>query len=554
MSAQRQQLRNQFVERIISGLTRKAIRTVSRYAEEYRIMGPPFPGKWTFDHHPWLKELCDITNELQVGQKAAQMGYTEVALNKAFKWLDIDWVSVLYVLPTKVPDATDFSTARFDTALELSPHLNDLFTDVKNVGHKRAGTASLYVRGSRSRSHLKSIPVSGVILDEVDEMVQANLSLVFERMSGQVDKWVFALSTPTIEKIGINEMYAGTDQRHFMFRCPRCGRSTELVFPDCLVITADSPDDPKIRESYIICKECKGTLDHEAKRFFLKDGFWVPTVENRFKIGHHINQMYSMTVPPWELAALHLKSLSNETDEQEFYNSKLGLPHEVKGARVTDTNIKECEGEFKISQGCTRNVITTMGVDVGKFLHVEIDEWFFYSTPTPSDIHSVTRPRAIHIDKYQNFSELIDLMRRFMINACVIDANPERRKAFEFAEYFHGIVRMCFYGNNLKGSKAISLHDQSEHTMTVDRTAWLDVALGRFKNKRISLPVDMPFEYRQQIKAPVRIYKKDAQGNPVGNYVVGNEDDHYAHARCYAELALPLAASLFSNFDIEALI
>ena len=58
-------------------------------------------------------------------------------------------------------------------------------------------------------------------------------------------------------------------------------------------------------------------------------------------------------------------------------------------------------------------------------------------------------------------------------------------------------------------------------------------------------------EYKDHLQAPVRIYKRDKDGNPVGIYVTGNEQDHFAHARNYAEMALPLAASLMSSQDVE---
>ena len=64
-------------------------------------MGNPFPGLWTFDHHPWLREMMDSEDQFCVGQKAAQMGFTEVALNRSFYKLDIKKVSVLYILPSK---------------------------------------------------------------------------------------------------------------------------------------------------------------------------------------------------------------------------------------------------------------------------------------------------------------------------------------------------------------------------------------------------------------------------------------------------------------------
>ena len=137
--------------------------------------------------------MCDANEQLVIGQKAAQMGYSEVGLNRTFKAIDIDGQSVLYVLPNTKPDASVFSSSRFDVALELSPHVRDLFSSVQNVDHKRAGSASLYIRGSRSRAQLKSLPVGGLVFDEVDEMVQKNIILALERTSGQLEEdiWVF---------------------------------------------------------------------------------------------------------------------------------------------------------------------------------------------------------------------------------------------------------------------------------------------------------------------------------------------------------------------------
>ena len=121
-------------QRITSGLSRKAITSCSQWAEKYRILGgKDFPGPWRFKHHPWLREMHDSLAPMNVGKKSAQMGYTETVLNLTFFKIDIERVDCLYVLPSKTPDASDFSTGRFDPALELSPHLENLFSDVKNI-------------------------------------------------------------------------------------------------------------------------------------------------------------------------------------------------------------------------------------------------------------------------------------------------------------------------------------------------------------------------------------------------------------------------------------
>jgi len=512
-------------------------------------MGLPIPGKWSFKYHPWLREVHDATDEMIVIAKAAQMGFTEAVLNVTFYKIDIERADCLYILPAKSPDASDFSSARFDAALELSPHLEGLFSDVKNVGHKRAGSANLYIRGSNSRSGLKSIPVAFIVFDELDEMNQDNIALAEERTSGQLHWQIYKLSTPTIPNTGISAEFDQSTQEHFIFKCPLCAKKTELIFPECLVITADDRLDPKIKDSHLICKECQGVLNHNTKPDWLATGEWVPfgtpTADKR---GFHVNQLYSCTVKPKDIATLYLASLVDKLSEQEFYNSKLGFPYVVEGAQVTEKELDLSISNRRSSDSIPENKLITMGVDQGRWLHYEINAWSF--PRLGNDLNMNAEPEVLIAGKVVDFTELGQLMRRWQVNMAVIDAQPERRLAYEFACEFYGHVKLCFYSRSASGKMIQVDGDNDSHKINVERTAWLDVALNRFHNQTIKLPQDISEEYRLHIKNLVRRYTEDAVGNPVGTYVnIG--PDHFGHARCYAEIALPLAASKTTNTNIK---
>lgn len=537
-------------ERLVSGLQRKSITRPSRWACTCRVMGEPYPGKWSFLHHPWLRDMHDSEAEVNVGQKAAQMGFTELVLNLTFYHIDVKWVDCLYVLPSKVPDATDFSSGRFDRALELSPHLGAIFSDVQNVGHKRAGTANMYIRGSRSRSQLKSVPVGFIVLDEVDEMDQENIPLAMERVSGQVDWSSWLLSTPTYPDTGINKYFNDTSQDHFMFSCPLCSKTTELVFPDCLEIIGEDQRDPRIEESFLKCKECKGKLEHKTKPEWLANGIWIPTYSQRAKRGFHINQLYAMTQAcrPASIATSYFLSQRDPASETELYNSKLGLPHAVKGSQLNEADFTEHRGEY--SNGNVRpKGLVHMGIDVGKYLHYEIDESFINGY-TGGDFNSDAVTRVLLIGKCTDWDELTRLMQQWRPRSCVIDRNPEPRNALQFANKFYGHVRLCQYGQGVNG-KDVSLSKTEEHLILVDRTSWLDLSLNRFRRKEmIEIPYDAPSEYKDQLKVLARIYKKDKDGNPVGYYENFGRDDHYAHARNYSEIALKLAGSMKAHTNL----
>lgn len=541
-------LRQLLLDNLCSGLKRTSVQSCSKWAENYRVVGGSFPGKWTFKYHPWLRGMHDSEAEMNVGQKSAQMGYTETALNITFYSIDVKRMDVLYVLPAKTPDASDFSAARFDPALEASPHLSNLFSDVKNIGHKRAGSANLYVRGSRSRSGLKSIPTGLILLDEVDEMTQANIPLALERAAGQLEKMVWAISTPTLPEFGINAMYLASSQEKFMFSCPKCSRITELVFPDCLVVTADEPFHSDIKNSHLVCKECNNRLEHETKHEWLKDGFWVESYKNRDARGFYINQLYSSTVKPYEIAQSYLKAQYDPSEDQEFHNSKMGVPRVVEGARVTDTDINECIGGHKTKIAANSNKIVTLGIDVGKYLHYHLDEWT-EGEWIGDDINTLSTPKTLDFGKVLDIADLERIMTEYNVTYAVIDQNPERRMALSFANRFYGHVSCCVYAQGING-KVINIKEE-ELTVNVDRTSWLDLTLGRYKKQTIILPINLDYEYRQQIKAPIRVYRKDKDGNPVGFYENANKDDHYAHARNYSEIAFKMAVSITSNRDIN---
>jgi hypothetical protein len=543
---EQESLEGLFLDRIDMGLSRSSLTRCSDWASKYRVMGKPYPGPWSFAHLPWLEDMHNSEAELNIGQKSAQMGFTELLMNWSFFSIDILGESVLYVLPTD-DNAGDFSAGRFDPALDLSPHLEKLFNDVKNTKLKRAGSACLYVRGSRSKTNLISIPVARIAVDEVNKMVVSNIPLLMERMSGQISKQVWMISTPTIPGYGISKFYDQSTQEHFFFKCPHCSRMIELLFPENVVICGDNPYDKRISESHYICTECKAKLEHATKDMWMDKGIWVPKTDASAR-GFYINQLYSRSISPSELVTQYFQAQIDPASEQELYNSKLGLAHVVAGARIEETDLQGCVGEFFNHASASSNNIITMGVDVGTWLHFEINEWLPSARFSDSDIHLNMIPRVVYSGRVKDFSELDNLMSTYGVQYCVVDANPERREALKFCARFYGRASACFYGRDQK-TREITVGSNLP-TITVDRTSWLDLSLSRFKGKRIKLPADIGQEYRDHMKAIVKVYEKDSDGNGVATFVnVG--PDHSAHARNYAEIALDMAISSGNITDIS---
>jgi hypothetical protein len=425
---------------------------------------------------------------------------------------------------------------------------------------KQARGVSLYIRGSNSKSGLKSIPVSELILDEFDEMNEASVVLALERLSGQLHKHVFSLSTPTVPGFGIDKLYQKSTQEHYMFPCPACSRQIEFRWPDSIEIVGESPQDPRTAESYLKCFECNARIDHdkEAKADYLSRGLWVPTVTDASDDhrGFNINQLYSATVSPQELAVAYLSGLTSEAAYQEFQNSKLGNAYLAADAQIQDSQIDSAmkRGGHSLLDARPINAkrMITMGIDCGKWNNIVIVEWFYDNLGY--DLNATAFAKVLWCGKVSSgdFDQFDRLMKEWQVRHAVIDPDPHINDARRFARRFPGFVTLCRYRSGPVGKEIqVSDEDSGAPMAIVDRTNWLDAALGRFHTERIAIPVDAGYEFRDQLKAPARRYVKDKNGNPVAEYIeIG--PDHYAHALTYAEIALPLAAAVTTNRSITA--
>lgn len=550
------------LQRAAAQFERSSVQNASKWACKYRVMGKPIEGPWTFKYHAWLKEMHEADCVEAVGMKSAQGGFTEWLLNTALFRMDVFRESAAYFLPNKFPDASDFSATRFEKALDLSPHIRGMFTKSNNAGLKSTTFADLYIRGFNSPSALKSIPVPNLFYDEYDEMELDNIALSEERASGQFDKHLFKISTPTRANFGIHERYLASTQERFYFRCPHCSRFIVLEYPDNFVYIAED-----MERSHIICNLCKHQIDHKTKHFlFTETGNWVAEnlkVRRDDTRGFRINQLYSATVSPLEFARAISRAANDEFYEQELFNSKLGLPYTAKGSQVNDDDLNNCmTSDRQIHTPVTNyNLIRTLGIDVGKHFHFIVLEWAFAPdfdlskiTSARVDYNNVCVPKLIRAGKTTDVKVLSEAMRTYQINHAVMDMNPEQRTARAFADEFPAHVNLCYYiyGNTgrviTKGKSDSPI--TGEYQINAHRTVWVDTALSRFKSKRILLPCDLDKEFKDHIKAPSRRYKKDRHGQVIATYDA-NSADHYAHALTYAEIALPLALGYKPSQDIR---
>jgi hypothetical protein len=134
-------------------------------------------------------------------------------------------------------------------------------------------------------------------------------------------------------------------------------------------------------------------------------------------------------------------------------------------------------------------------------------------------------------------------MAEWQVLYAVGDADPELNAARSFCKKFNGYAAMTRY-RGVKAVKEIQVSEESTGApmLTVDRSYTLSQSLGRFRTRRIILPRDIPEDFRHHLKCLIRTYtrvKNTQKDTPTAIYLrTGDQQDHYAHALNYAEIAL----------------
>lgn len=534
--------------------------------------------------HPWLKLPLSTAATGLVALKGAQLGFSTIELVKTLYNLDIQKRSTLYLLPTVKPDAMDFSATKLETMVQQSPSLSNLFTDTENLGLKRAGSSVLYIRGANSRNALKSITVHRIVFDEFDEMPAEHIPLALERMSSKDEKFEVYLSTPSIPGVGVDAKFQSSSQEFFTLRCPFCKKSGPEGAPqpsfarltlECLQVTADSITDPDILRSHLRMPCCGNTLTPDIRADLLakEQCEYVSDLQNPnydFR-GLHVNQLYSTTIKPHEIAKMVIEARTKPAVEQELHNSKLAQAFKAKGAGLTVVDIDNARRSHRnptplpdvipsISPSA-HSPYLTLGADIGTDIHVTVSEFLLPTDKDYRDLMSKVKSAVRAQFKVPAWSHLDTIMRDFQIRSAVVDAQPERRDAIAFARRFPPFVRVCYYNTTQRAASLKFGNDEdgdSDWTITADRTIWFDNVFSAIRANRCFLPSNMSEEASDHLQALTRLYRSRKQKSATDEardpeaYYTNTGPDHYAHSLSYSHMALPvLLAGLSGNNDLN---
>jgi len=483
-------------------------------------------GYFSLAEYPWLMDIYNQIGELPPGskiviRKAAQMGLTETAINYTLWVIDTHGARVFYALPPGQGVTSDFAHDRIDTAISLSPYIQEMAGQTDNVGLKTFKRGALYIRGTHipqgrpdKAAQLSAVPADVAVIDEWDRVPPAAIPLIRDRLGDSHLRIEIGLSTPTFPGYGIDVEYNQSDQREPEIRCQECAAWHWLEW--ALVDDRDG-------QIAVWCPSCGAAIDrlsaweHKRIRF-------TPRNEGSNLIGYWIPKLVSHRV---SLKSIWERSLSTDPDTvQAFWNNDLGLPYEPTGSRLTTDLIRAC---YVLGYEMPDTAQwTAMGVDVGLSLYVWIVQ------PLPGGLY-----RVVYLDEVPGWDDLDRLMARYGVGCCVVDDAPELTADVAFANRYPGKVFLANYVEKIEGAEW-TLFDLKRKKVRVDRTAGLDLSHGNIEAQRamLSPSVEAISGFIDQMKATLKAKSKKADGTVYYHFPRPGRADHYDHAHVYALAAL----------------
>jgi len=449
-----------------------------------------------FRDHLYLFDIYADQSPKLVCYKAAQIGFTTMALLKAIWLAKVKRMDIIHTMPT-VTDVREIIGGKIGRLITNNQILQEYVKDKDAIEQRQFGDNIIYYRGTFTEKSAIGVSADLIINDEEDRSKQEVVQQYASRLQHSTKKWEWHFSNPSVEGNGVSRYWGVSDKKHWFIKCNSCSRKQYLEWPVSI---------SKEKRAFV-CKHCGHELSREERRV----GEWIRKHRNREYSGYWI----SLLMAPWITADEIIKY--HETKSAEYFsNFVLGLPYVGEGNQVTpDIIYRNCTQDINEQKG--RIVI---GCDSGIKKHYVIgnkDGLFYYGvTETWKDIES--------------------LLAKYPRSIAVIDALPDITEPRKLREKYPGRVFLCHYARDRKTFQVVRWGQGAEAgAVTVDRNRGLQMVIDELADKRIPLQGtrDDWEAFEQHWATLYKIVEEDTLGVPQFKWETSNGMDHWAHATLY---------------------
>jgi phage terminase large subunit GpA-like protein len=402
-----------FIELFNSAPTHIERVKVSEWAEEHRTLSEgltPYPGPYSFDICPYMREIVDSLSESSPVHEVAVMKGTQImfTVGSIENWIgytiDIAPGPMLYVTGDAGLADTQMEL-RIDSMINNSGIAHKIGAQSRREGQRKTGDIKtrkefpggfLVAAGPNSGAKLRSMSFKKVNVDEVDAFPDSTgkegdpIYLIRRRVDAFSESYkILWGSTPLFKHNSkIYSLYKEGDQRKYFVPCKKCGHMQYLrwgnknepgglrfEYTDDYRLVAKYNKDGQITESsvYYECEKCGAKWKNSDKDWFLPRGEWRPTADPRRPgmRSYHIPGLLSpVGFRSWENAVIEFLQIKSEGKPklkmQNWVNTFLGEPFEDYGGRPKIEALVSREKEYKAGTlpPDAKPLLITIGADV----------------------------------------------------------------------------------------------------------------------------------------------------------------------------------------------
>lgn len=343
----------------------------SIWAEERRIMTSdvsPFPGKFSYDRTPYLRELVDCLSpdhpaRVVFIKKGAQLGVSAGLIENGTGWV-IDQQPCNILSITGHAELGDYAMKRVDQVIDscgLRPLIKPNALRKKNqrtgdTNKSKEFPGGTLIMGTANHKTLRQISVMVGFIDDFDAIKKSSrgagntTELIEQRFAAyHLKRKTFYISSPELKtESNIEPGYLLGDQRKFHIPCPCCGDYIVLYW---VVdeegkrkggITYELDEQGELIPGSVgyTCQSCGGFFTESRKDELLRMGEWRPTAKAKRPgyFSYHISSLYAPAgMFDWPhyvskyLAANPPGQPQKEDLMKTFVNVVLGEPWEERG-------------------------------------------------------------------------------------------------------------------------------------------------------------------------------------------------------------------------------
>jgi len=367
------------VDELLRGFEPPPDYTVWEYADLNRVLpatSSAEKGPWRTSRIPFAREIMHELSPASkkkfiVFKKGTQVASTEILINTAFFYADVDPRPQLIIQPT-IQLATRFEKQRLQPSIEACESLKGVFADKKSrdggntILQKDYPNGTLIIGGANSAASLCSMPIACLLLDEVDRYpldVDGEgdpVELAIKRTTNFPNRKVYIGSSATDEETSrVEKWFLISDQRYYYVPCPHCGEKQIIKWEN---IKYKGTDANKLWDIHLECVHCNGEIPEHYKTWMLDNGEWIAQNPDSDIAGFHLSALYSpLGWFSWKDAIqTYLRSLGDPVKYKSFINTVLGEvyksgvssvdPHYIQ-KRVEDYPAHVPEGVLVLTAG-----------------------------------------------------------------------------------------------------------------------------------------------------------------------------------------------------------